>query len=1629
MASLIDAARRPSGGLVHVDHAPSPTSPRAHRCHRHLAPSGARRVRRPGRRPRAGDLVDGARTLELARTTTDADGAWSVTHDGYEAVAIEVIGGTTAEASGGEVSLDGGAVLQAVALELAIGEQRAGIVVSPATHLVASLGRARWQAGKEATFNAAVAKAQERLAAHLGFDPIRTAVAAVGTAAGSPTDSVKYGLVLAGLSELAALAAADQGVTVQNVNTVELTRVLARDASSAEALFDGNGAEALYVGASCAPPAGCSSEGPGCYASCAVHTNTLRSRLGSAVLAFLLTPENGTTLTRDDVATWLEGMRSNVDGELFGTEATEPFDSVGPTITWVAPGAGVTVAGTIAVEVTAADPVGVASLTVTVAGPVAEALVDTDPAPGRFAATWTTTGAAEGPVVLTAEATDSEANVTTSGREVVVNNIAGGTVSGLVYKGRVAGATVRAYGYANGVRGALVGEETTGASGGFANLRIADGYSGPLLLEAGFGGTYPEEAASATVTLDLNERLRTVVPSYADGDAVSNLVLSPLTTFAVAYVEYLQASGQGGATVAARWATARAAMEASFGVANVYDLTPQAPAEMTTFNGAARYGMVLVGLSETARQASTLGGGDGGTFGTAMTAMRVVRVLEQDVADGCWDGRMGGAGGTQLYFGGTRAVSAEAVRRGLANAIVGYLSDGARNQTPYAGAADVLGLLDALSFGGGNAAPGSCTGAGAGTLHPDPGGAFDQAAPVVTFVTPPTPPAGLVRGTLTVSALATDNLDVRPALRFTAPPGTPDADGDETDADAQHTFVTTALADGPLAVSLEATDDAGNVGTASRTFTVDNTPPVIEIAGVADGAWYASARTVTFTHSDAHPGTATATLDGSPFTSGTTVATEGRKVLVVTATDAAGNQATRTVTFHVDLTNPTLALVGTPPPTWLRGALDVTVAATDTLQLVGALGTDIAVTATGPLGAVTPTLTYPATGDGSRRVRVQLDTTAIDDAQGGGTLTLRFDVTDRAGRAATQLVVSRTIDNQPPVVTIDPVGSGATAGYTSDSTPTLTGSVMPAGGSPNTVQVRIDGGTLQNAAVVGTTWSFTAAALSDGVHSVQVSAFDEAGNVAVPESQGFRVDTTGPALAFPPGQNTVVDELTCGAPTFGSHDATGNLGGNAPVSDYNCESATPRDLSASGVPRVGKYVTRLASTAPAENPLRWRVTATDATGGVGVAVAPTTIQFRVYRQGQTPPATWRSTTDLAFNDPSLTASAFVLTTDYPELATHTGVFVIELRATDRLGNVGPATALVRTWDHRPLAPPVKVLYKGLAPQVSTDPLFEHSIFQSSLRPAGGQLGPAWAMSGLAFNPASRGLFEFEVWNPHPQAVNVGFFLPAPSGITYRKRLWEKSPTPTGAAISSIQTGRCGYPTYPWRARFDQPPPSPYSCTFANCTCPGASWTVPVNSTPGTPAATSLPATEPLIVRAFDGVTPLPVLVLQSNIEYPAGSGQFRPFYEVQIPTPTAGHSRKIRVLVSLQNLDLWAPHVAGTEPIEERSGAVAGESVGTTLTAKWLELWADCEAETPTQCGLVNLHRRYRALVEARLDVPLFEIKLNVRQRAVGGPSANVEMRPGLPDENVSNATSLLWHTCETSGAFTPGGACAPTAP
>ncbi|WP_332649640.1 S-layer homology domain-containing protein [Lysinibacillus sp. 54212] len=89
--------------------------------------------------------------------------------------------------------------------------------------------------------------------------------------------------------------------------------------------------------------------------------------------------------------------------------------------------------------------------------------------------------------------------------------------------------------------------------------------------------------------------------------------------------------------------------------------------------------------------------------------------------------------------------------------------------------------------------------------------------------------------------------------------------------------------------TLVVTDAAGNSTTV--LFTVDKTPP--EVTGVTNNGVYNANRTISFSEG-------TATLNGSPFTSGTEVSTEGGYTLVVT--DAAGNKTT--VSFTMDKTSP-----------------------------------------------------------------------------------------------------------------------------------------------------------------------------------------------------------------------------------------------------------------------------------------------------------------------------------------------------------------------------------------------------------------------------------------------------------------------------------------------------------------------------------------------------------------------------------------------------------------------------------------------------------------------------------------------------------------------------------------------------
>nr|WP_106782733.1 cadherin repeat domain-containing protein [Lysinibacillus timonensis] len=112
-------------------------------------------------------------------------------------------------------------------------------------------------------------------------------------------------------------------------------------------------------------------------------------------------------------------------------------------------------------------------------------------------------------------------------------------------------------------------------------------------------------------------------------------------------------------------------------------------------------------------------------------------------------------------------------------------------------------------------------------------------------------------------------------------------EGTATLNEDEFTSGTTLEAEGTY--TLEVTDAAGNITTI--TFTIDKTPPVV--IGVENGRSYNSSVTITFNDG-------TATLNDSPFTSGTNVSDESIYKLVVT--DAVGN--TTTVEFTIDKTAP-----------------------------------------------------------------------------------------------------------------------------------------------------------------------------------------------------------------------------------------------------------------------------------------------------------------------------------------------------------------------------------------------------------------------------------------------------------------------------------------------------------------------------------------------------------------------------------------------------------------------------------------------------------------------------------------------------------------------------------------------------
>lgn len=1295
---------------------------------------------------------DGIIGAEVCRATTDATGSFACASGKFFGIMlVTATGGHTVE-QGAELTLPAGSVLRAPLIDLEPTQQRT-VHMNPATDLIVALGRARFAASQDESFAASVARAHALLRTHLDADPVTVAPKAIN----APTafdESARVALVLRGLGEYAHAAAVDQGVTVQAVNTRALLDQLVKDATSAEVRFDGNASEVLSIGPNCALPSGCTAEGPGCYASCSIYSNSLRSRLAAACLAWLSTPANRTGLGADDILTWATAITNNSEEQLFSGDPPEVIDELGPAITWVSPAAGqVFTTGTIAIDVTAADPLGVASLSVVhVVGQTRVAITDTDPTPERFiGALPLSPTLAEGPLVLEAAAADRDGNASTVARTVEVNQLAGGAISGVAIKAALATAPVTVRSFAGGAAGATITTGTTDVSGNFTNLTIPEGTQGPLLVEVGGGGTYAEDAQPATVvSLAATEKLSVILPSYVDGDTVTGLVVSPATTLSVAYLTYLLGANQGGADLAAKWTTATAAIERHLGVTGLTTVVPSVPSQVDSLDDADRYGLVLLALSRTAWSASTLGGGDAGAFGSSVNAMKVLQVWVRDLGDGCLDGK---AGPTPLTYGGPTPLTDEATRLQLAQALVAYLGS-AQNQTQFHAAADVLPLLDTLATGGGNAAPGACP--GTNHLFDDDGASFDREGPVVTWgAFPATDP--YVRGMVTVTASAIDNLPDLPSLLFTT--GQIDID---VAPNAVRAILDTTGMNGPVPLAVRAEDGSMNATTATHDLIADNLAPVVTITSPAtNGLFLPPSVTLDWSVVEANPMATMATLDGATAVSpGFQVAAEGAHALTVTATDRAGGSASATRTFTIDSTPPLISSVAAPSGAVVKPPLTITATATDNLMAMGSLGTDIAVAS-----APTPTTTTPGTSGGNRTLAVTY--AALAD----GPFTVRFNIADRAGNAAIEHSVTRTIDGTAPTLTWPMTLIGADY-WTTTATPTLTGTVTDA--NLASVIVSWPGGSVA-ATAAGGTWTATvpAGANLDLVgKDLTVTAADLAGNTTA-ITRRLRADVTPPVVGFI--DELIRDESKDAIAFDPSVDATYGKPKLNPSHTHsttapNTTTLGPDVACTLGTTPVTKYAYLLDETplygshandpvVDGDNALRWTVAPSD--DGVGL----TSTRYRVVNVATsavlldwtTLPTT--ATTTVPLRRVGVTSPSI------PLLGTTQGLLRIEFEVTDQLNRITTAT---RCWDQRLLAAPI---YLGGAATLPVTDAAANAAGQYSL--AGLTLdstAPAMPVSMMMTANAlgGAGLFEFPIYNPTNETIYLSIDLDQPSGATWNK---------------------------------------------------------------------------------------------------------------------------------------------------------------------------------------------------------------------------------------------------------------------
>ncbi len=324
------------------------------------------------------------------------------------------------------------------------------------------------------------------------------------------------------------------------------------------------------------------------------------------------------------------------------------------------------------------------------------------------------------------------------------------------------------------------------------------------------------------------------------------------------------------------------------------------------------------------------------------------------------------------------------------------------------------------------------------------------------------------------------------------------------------------LAQGPVTVSVSATDAAGNTGTATQALTVDTVAPAVTITGGASAASASATPRVAGT-TDAPQGTAvnvkisdqvlTATVQADGAWS-VTPATLGNGTVTISATttDPAGNIGTATQLLAIAVPAPT----PTPAPSSAAPTITISGGATALSNLarptISGTSTGVAGrSATVSVGGQSLTSSISPTGDWS----------VVPTVLTQGSNRVVVVVSTSSGLSATSSQILK-VDTIAPAIVID----GGLAVSTESATPTISGRVdVPAGSS---ISVGVDGVAREVLVSSTRTWSVTSSRLTASSHTVVVSATDAAGNVG---TQRQRL-TVIPVLSIEGGAARLTNEAT-----------------------------------------------------------------------------------------------------------------------------------------------------------------------------------------------------------------------------------------------------------------------------------------------------------------------------------------------------------------------------------------------------------------------------------------------------------------------------------------------------------------------